>query len=323
MNKFELETNAKFAAHLKELIPEKGKLSNQLIDVLDIDKAAAYRRLRNEIPFTFAEIIKLSSVLNISLDEFLGAASPYRNYNYRMFWQNVFDLEEKDFKMSEDFVSAIRAATCCPQSEFGIASSNTLPLHMLTLFPNVYRFVILKWMYQFGTPSSVQPYSKIVLPERLLDLHSEYHKVVQNIKYTYFITDDRASEHMVRDIIFFNDIRLITNSERAELKDDLNRIIDRFDQIALEGKFSNGNTVELYSTGLSFETTYSYVYSDKMFISMVDVFTSSAMSSVERNSCEHMRTWIRSMKRTSLPITNSEKNRINFVEKQRSITSAL
>ena len=42
------------------------------MDVLDIGKESAYRRLRGEKPFSMEEIYKLSLVLNFSLDEIIS-----------------------------------------------------------------------------------------------------------------------------------------------------------------------------------------------------------------------------------------------------------
>jgi hypothetical protein len=322
MDKFEKELNEKISKKLKELISERGKLTNVLYDVLGIDKTAAYRRLRNEIPFTFAEIAKLSEYYSISLDELIGMANPYRGQNYHLYWQNFYELDDTDFKMSEDYINAIRIAGSGKHSEFGVAAT-TLPLHILVQFPNLYRFTILKWMYQFGKPNEVVPYAKIQMPQRLLELHKSYYDVVKTIKETFFITDENSLEHLIKDIRFFNDIRLVSDNERELFKNDLAELLNKFEQTAISGYYDTGNKVELFTTELSFETTYSYVWSDKMYIAMVDVFTANAMSSVDYQSAERMRNWIGAMVRTSTPLTGSEKNRILYMEKQRSILEKL
>ena len=49
-----------------DIMPENLKPVTLLMEVLDIGKESAYRRLRGEKPFSMEEIYKLSLVLNFS-----------------------------------------------------------------------------------------------------------------------------------------------------------------------------------------------------------------------------------------------------------------
>ena len=53
-------------------IPENIKPVNYLMDILDLGKESAYRRLRGEKALSLEEIHKLSVELSFSLDEILG-----------------------------------------------------------------------------------------------------------------------------------------------------------------------------------------------------------------------------------------------------------
>lgn len=57
---------------IKKKIPSKGSIANLLMDILYIGKEAIYRRLRGEVPFTFAEAAIISRKLEISLDDIIG-----------------------------------------------------------------------------------------------------------------------------------------------------------------------------------------------------------------------------------------------------------
>ena len=43
------------------------------MDILYLGKEATYRRLRGEVPFTFAEVATISQHMGISLDKIVGA----------------------------------------------------------------------------------------------------------------------------------------------------------------------------------------------------------------------------------------------------------
>jgi len=93
-------------------------------------------------------------------------------------------------------------------------------------------------------------------------------------------------------------------------------MIGNIDKLILSGKYDNGNHIDIYTSGITFETNYTYLRSESIKISMTDVYTSGAMSSIDHNACDHMHQWMQSLKRTANLITNSEKNRIQFLEKQ-------
>ncbi|MDR1813329.1 MAG: hypothetical protein LBR18_00555 [Tannerella sp.] len=322
MDHFELEINDRLAEILKKAVPERGKLTNLLCEQLEIEKVAIYRRLRNDIPFTFAEVVKIAKWLGISLDSIVGESNPYRSQAFQLYWQDFFNLNEKDEKMSNDYIAAIILAAHNPYSEFGIAV-NGLPLHVTVQFPTIFRFYVLKWMYQFGKPGELIKYSDVVLPEFLLDIHRRYRAAVLQVGYTYFISDETAFQKLINDIHYFKSIHLITDDEIAQLKDDFTEMFSRIEAIAIKGAYPNGNEVEIYTSGVSFETTYTYLYSESVYVSMIGVFTTGSMSSVDPQSCNHMRSWLRALKRTATPITGNEKNRIQYIEKQLKVLNTL
>ncbi|MCD7937003.1 MAG: hypothetical protein LUG98_09105, partial [Tannerellaceae bacterium] len=62
-----------FVLLLQKREPDKSKLIELLMDILCIEKDSAYRRLRGEVPFSFAEAITIGERLGISLDGLMGA----------------------------------------------------------------------------------------------------------------------------------------------------------------------------------------------------------------------------------------------------------
>jgi len=322
MDTFDFELNEKLSEMLKSTFPERGKLTSSLSKLLDLDKVAIYRRLRGDIHFSFAEVVKIMKWANFSMDAFLEQTKPYRSQPYHMYWQDFFNHDHKDEKMANDYIAAIEAASKCAYSEFGVAA-NSLPLHITSQFPNIYRLYIMKWMYQFGPSGNHVQYKDVKLWDSLLAQHKLYHDTVQKISYTFFITEENALQVLINDIRFFQSIRLISEEEVEILKDDLDKMLKFMEKSAIKGRSECGNELEIYTTGLSFETSYTYLYSESVYVTMIDAFTTGSMSAVDAMSCEHMRLWLRSLKRTSTSISESEKNRILYFEKQREILSTL
>lgn len=312
------ELHEKFLEVLKEKIPERGKTASFLIDLLFIEKEAVYRRLRGEVPFTFAEIALITRKLNISLDSILEVVPTYRGQSYRLYGQDFFNLTEVDLTMSRDYVASIRAASRNEYSEFGFAAS-IIPMHFSVRFQLIFRLYMLKWMYQFGgNPNLTLPYGKIEIEEKLREIHLQYLKEIETIKYTYFIWDELLIFYITNDIKYFNSIQLISNEEVALIKEELSSFLTYLERLSYTGKYDTGNAVEVYVSNLNFETTYSYLTSNNFALAMISTFTLSAGTSLEPEACENMRMWLHSLKRTSTLIsTCSEIDRATFFRKQR------
>ncbi|MDR1724247.1 MAG: hypothetical protein LBR84_09980 [Tannerella sp.] len=322
MDNFDFEVNMGFVELIKKTVPEKYKLTKILVDLLDIEPNALYRRMRNDTTFSIGEMVKIAKLFGFSLDSLLGVKSPIRSQFYQMSWLNYFKLGEVDYFMSESFVDTINTAAKNVNSELGVATTG-IPLHILAFFPNIFRFFILKWMFQFGNVGEVKSFSDIKMDSRIMDGHLKYREAIKKIGYTFMVCDENALQTLMNDIHYFNTIRLVTEKDVAILKEDLSEMLDLIEKVVTVGAFENGNEVELYTSNVSFETTYSYLYSDNINVSRVDVFTIGSMTSVDADSCEHMRKWLHSIKRTSTLISGIEINRIQYMDRQRRILDSL
>ncbi|MDR1673070.1 MAG: hypothetical protein LBS09_06390 [Bacteroidales bacterium] len=310
----------KFLEAIRSKVPERFRLANIIADVLLIEKDAVYRRLRGEVPFTFAEAATVAERLDISLDDIIFVASPYRSRPFHLHLQNYFEMEEIDYTMSQNYVETIRSMRHQNKTVFGCVT-NVLPLHVLTYCPLLFRLYLLKWMYQFRNFKAIQPFSQIFVPERLQKLHRQYLEEVQNIKHTFFIWDKSFLAYMVHDIKYFQHLRLIADEDMLMLKNETEHFLSKAEEVTSNGGYSNGNKVDIYISGLNLDATYSYLTNERdIHISMVNAFTLGALTSMTDDVCERMKVWMTSIKRSSILISaSSEKERISFFDKQREL----
>lgn len=315
----EKKLQEKFISLLKEKIPKS--LTNKLIEILPLEKEAIYRRLRGDVPFSFAEIATLSANLGISLDDITNIISPYRSQWYQLHVRDYNNFKPIDLHMSHSYIKAINRAAESPNSEFGIAA-NTLPLHISVQHLPLYYIYLLKWKYQFGlVPKNRLSYAEIQVPEEEKDTYNEYIKAIKKIKYTFFIWDNSFLTSLINDINYFHKIRIINRKEMYMLKQEMVRLLDTLEYYADHGEFgTTKNKVETYITSLNFENTYSYLFSDNICISMSSAYSLGAFTSTSRGSCEEMKKWIQGLKKSSDLISCvAQRDKIIFFEKQRDI----
>ncbi|MDR1737995.1 MAG: hypothetical protein LBR66_04145 [Candidatus Symbiothrix sp.] len=290
-------------------------LVDRVSKILNISEDSAYRRIRGETELSFTELERLCLAFGVPFEKVLNIETPYRTLPFQYYNQDYFNMQDMDFRMSSDYVKAIQIAVEDGNSEFGFAS-NTFTLHTRTLYPDIFRFYVMKWMYQSTGGTRTIPFEKIKLPQELLKLHKQYSYWVQHVKYTYVIYSEYLFRHMVLDIEYFRDIHLLTANDVAVLKDNLTTALKHIEQLSVEGCYKNGNRIDLYVSGVGLETAYSYLFSERIALSMIDAFTVGALSTLDDKACHMMRQWLQSLKRTSSILTGSEKNRIRFFEEQ-------
>lgn len=306
-----------FVETLKRIYPERGKAASVLVDLLCIEKEAAYRRLRGEVPFSFDEVAKIAKKLSLSLDSIIGASS-LKSRPFQLKLTDYYNPDEVDCKMHEEYIDFISIARANSEySEMGFATS-TIPLNFIVKFEQIYRFYILHGLYQFGTSGSVVPFSEIIVEDRIKSLNRRYIMEVENVKSTYFIWDELLLFYIANDIKYFNSVRLITTDEVQILKQELLDFLDYVELLTIKGSFNNNNKVQMYVSSLNFETTYSYLQTDSHCLTLIRAFTMNELVSLDEEVFNKLKTWMEALKRTSVLISESnERNRILFFEKQR------
>lgn len=323
MYNYEKILQERFVSLLKEKNPRG--LVNVLMEIVPLEKEAIYRRLRGEVPFSFVEVATIAAKLSISLDNMSDIVSPYRSKGYHLHIRDYHDLKPVDLNMSREFIKTIHRAAEDPNSEFGIAA-HIIPLHIGVIHPPIYRIYWLKWRCQFGKISNEKAagnplkYSNIIIPAEEKKAFRLYLEAVKQIKNTFFIWDKYFIRSLVNDINYFYQIRLVTRDELLMLRNELFSLVNTLEQLADYGEFDTGNRVETYVSDLIFDTTYIYLSSEFVSISMSSVYFLGAFTSLEKDACRDMINWVQGLKRSSTLISGvSQYDKIIFFEKQREI----
>ena len=103
----------------------------------------------------------------------------------------------------------------------------------------------------------------------------------------------------------------------SEFKIELHKILNYLEELASKGKFENGNKVQFYISNINSDTTYSYLETDTVHLSMIGAFAMNYVVSLETESLQRMKNRIHSLKRVSTLISESgEIQRIQFFKTQ-------
>ena len=317
------KSNAALIEAIHAHTPRHSNPASMLMDILNIGREAAYRRLRGEVLFSFGEACLLCARMHFSLDRVLGLAAG-ENVSFQLkFKEFVSPLETYNDILERD-IAFFREVASDPTTEFATAT-NSLPAEFYGKYENLNRFKIFKWLYQHevGGPE-VRTFEELKLPAKLLQNSQEYVTGAQSAATTYLIFDDSNFKHWLNALRAYREMHLISPESVRILRDELFEMLAEMERIACNGEFGNGNRVFLYLSDIDLESSYSYVTTGKHQAVNIGLFSLNGLRTPDPLMYEYVKKWIRTQSRFSTLISGSgELRRIHYFKRQREIIGQL
>lgn len=309
-----------FIEEMKKRLPNGAEMVNVLCEILFKGRESIYRRLRGDVPFTFAEIARISNSLNISLDGILQQSASIVPCS--SFYLRVVDFihpKEADYADLQDHVDFVDCISQDTESEIAwIANIITIPL--ITAYEYLYNFYLFKWNYQFASNNGIKKMADIKVTERLRSINRKFLKRVKQFEKNTYIFNEKTIADLVKDISYFVNVYLITKDESTKLKNELYQFIGELERLSLSGTYETGKKVEIYISPVKYDSNQSYFKSQNYCLTLIRSLTLSSGYSVDMQVFNDTKRLTDSLKRTATCISASnEKGRINFFEKQREI----
>lgn len=167
-------------------------------------------------------------------------------------------------------------------------------------------------------------FEDLKIPQKIINAQQDFVKLSQHIHTTDYIWDSMIFLHLINDIQYFSDIHLISDEMKQNIKEELLKLTDELESIAMKGKTDFGNDVHIYVSQINFEATYSYLETNLMQLSMIRVYSINSLTTLDAQMFRSLKEWIQSLKKFSTLISQSgEMQRIQFFKQQREIIDAL
>ncbi|MCL1851114.1 MAG: hypothetical protein FWF70_06935 [Bacteroidetes bacterium] len=312
----------RFMEVLHEKFPKNNELVEELCTLLCIERPAAYRRIRNDVPFTAGEIAVMAANWGISLDDIVGIYSG--KVAFQMVPINYTNPSSQDIINLQNRVRSLEALKEDPNSEYMVITNN-LSRSMATGFDMLYKFNIFKWGYEFSNVDANTPLSDIVVSQEIHNIVRQFYQKMKDSVTTNIILDPMLFDNFVSEVLFFHSIMLITDEEKKIIKNELNNLIDYMIEVASTGCFpETKNKVYLYISTLNINTNYSYIYTDRFKVCRIHAFNKYDILSYNPDMIETFKTWMQKKKRTSILISEvDEKNRLVYFQRLRALIDSL
>jgi len=310
----------------KKKLPAGTNIAHFLMDILCIGKEAVYRRLRGDVPFTFAEAALISNKLGVSLDDLIGKDKR----SFAVFEippvmpSDVLDCYYANLGNYINLFDTIRANG--GQSLELTTSANVIPLSISLKYETISKFRIFKWMYQLGKlgRSGETAFNNTVIPEKIL---SRQHELITNslvVDSVCYILDSNVFEYFYNDIKYFIDVNLLSAEDILALRVELMEMLDELEDVSVTGKLKIGIDCQIYTSNVNFDSTYCYLVSGDLLMSFIRIFSFCPMMSKDPLVFQSIKDWNQSLKKFSTLISQSaELHRIQFFKKQRALINSL
>lgn len=303
--------------------PPDSTPASVLMDVLNIGREAAYRRMRGEVRFTFGEASALSAHLRFSLDGLTGSS---------VGGNALFSLAFTEFDASLDLYNGIlgqnirffREIASDPTAVFASAV-NSIPAEYYLKYENLTRFKLFKSLYQHEMGDvSVPTFEELQLSASLRRNALEYVQSVQLVAQSHVIFDESAFMHWVNAIRAFRAMHLISDQSVVLLREELFELVKDFEKMAGEGEYENGNKVNFYLSEVDLEASYAYISSERYKVAGIALFSLNSMHTFDPMMYEYVKKWVRNQRRfASLISGTGELSRIHHFKRQREIIGRL
>jgi hypothetical protein len=117
---------------------------------------------------------------------------------------------------------------------------------------------------------------------------------------------------------------LINKDDVENIKNDLFLFVKYLESIASTGKFETGNTIQIYISNINSDTSYSYLDTPRLHLSMVSIFAPNYAVALDEKTLQKVKERIQYLKRVSTLISESgEIQRIQFFKEQYKLIETL
>ena len=302
---------------IQENISPNEKMVIYLMDKLSLGRESAYRRIRNQIPFTIEEIVKLADEFGFSVDDIIGRST---NQHILVDVKNgTFQNPQQAFIEMLDMHYNIMMNVYQAEKKEMISALNRLGPSYVAGQEYLFKFYYYKWMHQLYQAPSTLKYSDITVPQEIITAKNKLISLLRQTTNTTctYILDQNIYLNIVREIQYYYKRGLISDEELYLIKKDFHDIIYIVEDM-VQNSVNNLNNRYLYYISMSaLEASCVYIYHDDNMLISTTPCSFFPMYMTNRETCMMLKKWMDSLKKFSALITESnEYMQAAFFKKQ-------
>ena len=295
--------NELLAAKVAESIPQNIKTIDYLMEVLNISRESAYRRMRGEIPFTFNEIATLSLDLGFTVDEIIGSHKKDRIF-FDLKTDTSADPEESFLAMIQEYYDYIDNISKFRDGEI-LITLNRISLFLLIKFDTLFKFFYYKWVHQTYNVPVFYSFSEMTVPPEILAVRQQLKVRSDTLSNVNLILDRDLFLSTVKEIQYYYSRRLLSLENIHYLREELLKLLYYIEKLLQRGRNENGYEYNFYVSSLDVEANTTYASFGDNYASKFWMYSLNAVVIKNQEICKMHKKWIESMKKSSILVTQS------------------
>ena len=291
-----------------------------LYETLNVSKESVYRRIKGEVAFSLEDMIKISSRLFISLDEIVYVEQENVLGRQPIIFQSdsdkLFDPQKSFLGFLQAYEQSMEMVAKSRDVEIMVAANRLMVLSAVS-YDSLFKFYYFRWIHQTQQKPLDFSMSDVILSDEILFLQQKLKNYVRLGSRTH-ILDQYFLKNTIREIQYYYNRELITETEMLAIQEDLYKFVDTTDSILTYNTNHKSYTDLTYLTSMQINSSGLYCRcDDKEYVSLW-ISYGLFIRSENARICETYRSWIHSLKKYSSLISGcNEILRTRFINCQR------
>ncbi|MEI6020640.1 MAG: helix-turn-helix transcriptional regulator [Bacteroidota bacterium] len=301
-----------FFQRLKELLPPKIGLAEELADILNVSIDSAYRRIRGETEISLNEIFKISKHYNFSVDEIFGNQSSTVTFKYTKLTDNAKNFEDYLNRLINHLKTIAQFDN---KKIFYVAEE--VPIFYSFFTKKLTAFKLFYWQRSVLNVQEYQhqKFDWNLIPENLINLAHNSFKEYLNVPSAEVWTDGTILTG-IRQIMYYCESGLIDKNMALELLTDYRAMVEMLNKNAANARKNVSDAVEtffMYQSDIVLGTNCIYIIMGDARYSYISFNTMNSLSTTNAAFCEETDHWVRNLEKKSTLISGvAEKQRYQF-----------
>lgn len=301
-----LEIQKIFFDQIKAKHFENNKLGNEVSDILEISKSAAYKKIRCETILTSKDYMLLASAFGVSLDQLV--MNPETDFMVRRpnFVRDTDDL----LNYLQLTVNELNRLASVPHEFFYAARD--LPVFLFFSDPSLIRFKIAVWLSELQPGKSFSHYYRFV-PDEIFRACKEFYNSYNRLNRCE-IWSLNTLTNLSRQIEYYSMLGQLSNAEVSEINQSVVQLMDR---VSVEMKQFEHDTTpwRIYEVDFLMMGSNGLVTTPVKNVAYVSYAGINYLRIDENIFCQDLQNWFMKQISNSTSLVASKKSRILFFQR--------
>ncbi|MCD8081258.1 MAG: hypothetical protein LUF04_12900, partial [Bacteroides sp.] len=292
----------KLDAVIRKKFPQEANRTELVAGMVDMKPNTLYRKLRGERPFSWDELVRVTGVLSVSLQDLMVDGPCVDKYPLGLVRSDRLPVQDGYWYAMNSTCDVFEQVAGSGYSKFtGVCRS--LPVISCFHYEWLLKMAHLKWLYFSNCFAEMPSFSQLGDGEMFRQVKGVYMEAFASMRYLTFVMDRDIIRNFMLELAFFRKIDLISGEEVMFILDDVEDLLRVAEGICKRGMgIHPGQEIQIFYSDMPF---YNDIYLMKSTDINCGVFYAQGLNPIVHRDSKMfyvLRDWVDGWIRCSNPI---------------------